>query len=206
MIYLGATGAVIDLLFGDAGTAWWSGEWWLIPLIAAGGLTVAALRQMWRVPEKVPGGVAIIESGHVDETTAPQWAVIAAVSAIAGASLGPSFALIVAGGGFASWIANRRWAEGQADQDYTLTGISGAFGAAFTSPILGAFLVSELAPTRRERYVAAIIPQLIAASIGFVVSTPLLGGRSSVPTSSRRTSSRSQIWPQRSLWASSLRS
>ena len=175
LIYLGATGEVIDLFFGDAGTAWWSGEWWWIPLVAAGGLIVAALRQMWRVPEKVPGGVAIIESGHVDETTAPQWAVIAAVSAIAGASLGPSFALVVAGGGFASWIANRRWAEGQADQDYTLTGISGAFGAAFTSPILGAFLVSELAPTRRERYVAAIIPQLIAASIGFVVFYVVVG-------------------------------
>ncbi|MGB5187651.1 MAG: chloride channel protein [Acidimicrobiia bacterium] len=175
LIYIGATDAVIDLFFGDAGTAWWSGEWWWIPLIAAGGLTVAALRQMWRIPEKVPGGVELIESGHVDETTAPQWAVIAAVSAMAGASLGPSFALVVMGGGLASWIANRRWAEGQADQDYTLTGISGAFGAAFTSPILGAFLVSELAPTRREHYVAAFVPQLIAASIGFVFFYAVVG-------------------------------
>jgi len=175
LVYLGLTGEAIDLFFGEAGTAWWSGEWWWIPLIAAGGLTVAALRQMWRVPEKVPGGVAIIESGHVDETTAPQWAVIAAVSAVAGASLGPSFALVVMGGGLASWIANRRWAEGQADQDYTLTGISGAFGAAFTSPILGAFLVSEIGPTRKERYVVAIIPQLIAAVIGFAIFYAVLG-------------------------------
>ena len=175
LVYLGGTGEVIDLFFGDAGTAWWSGEWWWIPLIAAGGLAVAALRQMWHVPEKVPGGVEIIESGAVDHSTAPQWVVIAAVSAIAGASLGPSFALVVMGGGLASWIANRRWAEGQADQDYTLTGISGAFGAAFTSPILGAFLVSEIAPTRKERYVTAIIPQLIAAVIGFAIFYAVVG-------------------------------
>ena len=175
LIYLGATEEIIGIFFGDAGTAWWSGEWWWIPLIAAGGLTVAALRRMWHVPEKVPGGVAIIESGEVDHTTAPQWAAIAAVSAIAGASLGPSFALVVMGGGLGSWIANRRWAEGQADQDYTLTGISGAFGAAFTSPILGAFLVSEIAPTRKERYVTAIIPQLIAAVIGFAIFYAVVG-------------------------------
>jgi len=175
LIYIGGTGAAIDVFFGDAGTAWWSGEWWWIPLIAAGGLAVASLRQMWSVPEKVPGGVAIIESGKVDHTTAPQWVAIAAVSAIAGASLGPSFALVVAGGGFASWIAKRRWAEGQADQDYTLTGISGAFGAAFTSPVLGAFLVSEVGPTRKKRYVAAIIPQLIAAVIGFAIFYTVVG-------------------------------
>jgi H+/Cl- antiporter ClcA len=175
LIYLGVTGEVIDIFFGDAGTAWWSGEWWWIPLIASGGLAVAALRQTWHVPEKVPGGVAIIESGEVDHATAPRWAAIAAVSAIAGASLGPSFALVVMGGGLGSWIASRRWAERQADQDYTLTGISGAFGAAFTSPILGAFLVSEIAPTRKERYVTAIIPQLIAAVIGFGIFYVVVG-------------------------------
>ena len=175
LIYLGVTGEFIDLFFGDAGSTWWSGEWWWIPLIAAGGLTVAALRQMWSVPEKVPGGVEIIESAQVDHRTAPQWAIIAAVSAVAGASLGPSFALVVMGGGLGSWIAQRRWGAGQADQDYTLTGIAGGFGAAFTSPILGAFMVSELGPTPRNRYVAAFIPQLIAATVGFVVFYMVVG-------------------------------
>ena len=175
LIYLGATGAIIDVFFGDAGTSWWSGEWWWIPLIAVGGISVAALRQAWRVPEKVPGGVKIIESGHVDHTTALQWATIAAVSAVAGASLGPSFALVVLGGGLGSWIAERRWGAGRADQDYTLTGIAGGFGAAFTSPVLGAFMVSELGPTPRNRYVAAFIPQLIASTIGFVIFYTVVG-------------------------------
>jgi len=175
LIYLGVTGEFIDLFFGDAGSTWWSGEWWWVPLIAAGGLAVAALRQMWSVPEKVPGGVEIIESAQVDHRTAPQWAIIAAVSAVAGASLGPSFALVVMGGGLGSWIAQRRWGAGRADQDYTLTGIAGGFGAAFTSPMLGAFLVSELGPTPRNRYVAAFIPQLIASTVGFIVFYMVVG-------------------------------
>jgi len=175
LIYLGVTGEFIDLFFGDAGSTWWSGEWWWVPLIAAGGLAVAALRQMWSVPEKVPGGVEIIESAQVDHRTAPQWAIIAAVSAVAGASLGPSFALVVMGGGLSSWIAQRRWGAGRADQDYTLTGIAGGFGAAFTSPMLGAFLVSELGPTPRNRYVAAFIPQLIASTVGFIVFYMVVG-------------------------------
>ena len=175
LIYLGGTGWVIDRLFPESDGAAWSGEWWWIPLIAFGGLAVVALRTAWRVPETVPGGVAIIEAAEVDARTAPQWVAIAAVSAVAGASLGPSFALVVMGGGLGSWIANRRWAEGGADPDYTLTGIAGGFGAAFTSPILGAFLVSELEPTPRQRYVASIIPQLIASTIGFIIFYSVVG-------------------------------
>jgi H+/Cl- antiporter ClcA len=175
LVYLAATGAVIDSFFGDAGTTWWSGEWWWIPLIAAGGLVIAALRHLWSVPEKVPGGVALIESGAVDHRTAMQWAAISAVSAVAGASLGPSFALVVMGGGLGSWIVARRWGDEEAAQEYTLVGIAGGFGGAFTSPLLGAFLVSELGPTPRTRYVAAIIPQLIAATISFAIFYAVVG-------------------------------
>ena len=175
LIYLGATGWAIARIFAESDGAAWSGEWWWIPLVAFGGFVVVVLRTAWHVPEKVPGGVAVIEAAKVDHTTAPQWVVIAAVSAVAGASLGPSFALVIMGGGLGSWIANRRWAEGGADPDYTLTGIAGGFGAAFTSPILGAFLVSELEPIPRQRYVASIIPQLIASMIGFIIFYAVAG-------------------------------
>jgi H+/Cl- antiporter ClcA len=175
LIYIGGTGWVIDRVFPESDGAMWSGEWWWIPLTAFGGLIVVLLRQMWHVPETVPGGVALIEAADVDHTTAPQWVVLAVVSAITGASLGPSFALVVMGGGLGSWIASRRWAEGGADQDYTLTGIAGAFGGAFTSPILGAFMVSELEPLPRNRYVASIIPQLIASMVGFIIFYSVAG-------------------------------
>ena len=175
LVYLGATGAVVDVIFDRGGVTWWSGEWWWIPLVSLGGLVVAAMRRAWQVPEKVPGGVELIESGHVDHRTVPQWVAIAAVSAVAGASLGPSFALVLIGGGLGSLIVSRRWAESEAGEYYTLTGIAGGFGAAFTSPVLGAFLVSEIGPTPKHRYTAAMLPQLIAASIGFVIFFSVAG-------------------------------
>ncbi len=174
-VYLGATGAAIDEIFGEAGTDWWSGEWWWIPLVTVGGLVLASLRLVWRVPDRVPGGVGLIEAGEVDHTTAAQWVVLAGMSAIFGASLGPSFALVVMGGALGSWIAERRYPQDDAGHDYTLTGIAGGFGAAFTSPILGAFMVSELGPIPRTRYVAAIIPQMIAATVGFALFYAVAG-------------------------------
>jgi len=175
LVYLGATGWAIDHIFPETSGDAWSGEWWWILLVAVGGLVVVILRNAWHIPDKTPGGVAIIEAAEVDHTTAPQWVAIAAVSAVAGASLGPSFALVLMGGGLGSWIASRRWSESAADPDYTLTGIAGAFGGAFTSPILGAFLVSELEPIPRQRYVASIIPQLIASMIGFAIFFGVVG-------------------------------
>ena len=175
LVYLGATGAAIDLVFDNGGASWWSGEWWWIPLVAVGGLGVAALRRRWDIPDEVPGGVALIESGEVDHRTAPQWVAISAVSAVVGASLGPSFALVLMGGGLGSWIVARRWADREAAQYYTLTGIAGGFGAAFTSPILGAFLVSEIGPTPKQRYTTAMVPQLVAASVGFVIFFAVAG-------------------------------
>jgi H+/Cl- antiporter ClcA len=186
LAYLGATGWAIDGIFPDTTGVAWSGEWWWIPLVAAGGFVVVVLRKAWHVPDRTPGGVAIIEAADVDHTTAPQWVAIAAVSAVAGASLGPSFALVLMGGGLGSWIATRRWGGSGADPDYVLTGIAGAFGGAFTSPVLGAFLVSELEPIPRQRYVASVIPQLIASMIGFAIFFGVAGrtflGTYSVPT------------------------
>ena len=170
LAYLAVTGKLTDLVFGDPRIDAWSGDWWWIPFTAAGGLVATALRGWWKIPERVPGGVAVIESGVVDHRVAPSWVGLAAVSAIAGASLGPSFALVMMGGGLGSWIASRRWpGDDNARLDATMAGISGGFGGAFTSPGLGTLLVSELAPIRKERYVEGILPQLIAATVAFAV-------------------------------------
>ena len=140
-----------------------------------GAVVVVWLRKRWDVVEHVPGGVQIIEAGGIDHSSAVKWVGLAIISAVTGASLGPSFALAVMGGSLGSWLADYRWPEDQSNQDYTLTGVAGGFGAAFTSPILAAFIVSELAPTPRARYVAAIIPQLIAATIGFIIYYSVYG-------------------------------
>ena len=89
----------------------------------------------------------------VNHRVAASWVGLAAVSAIAGGSLGPSFALVMIGGGLGSWIASRRWpGDDNARLDATMAGISGGFGGAFTSPGLGTLIVSELAPIRKDHY------------------------------------------------------
>lgn len=175
LVYLTATGALIDSVFGDADGTLWSGQWWWIPLTVAGAVIVVWLRNRWNVVDHVPGGVQIIEAGQIDHSSAVKWVGLAIISAITGASLGPSFALAVMGGSLGSWLADYRWPEDQANEDYTLTGVAGGFGAAFTSPILAAFIVTELAPTPRARYVAGIIPQLISATIGFIIYFSVFG-------------------------------
>jgi H+/Cl- antiporter ClcA len=174
--YLGITGGLTDRIFGDPRIDAWSGDWWWIAFIAAGGVVAAAVRSWLKITDDVPGGVAVIESGTVDHRVAPSWVLLAAVSAIAGASLGPSFALIMIGGGVGSWIASTRWpGDETARLDTTMAGISGGFGGAFTSPGLGTLIVSELAPTPRDRYIESILPQLITATVAFTVFFGVVG-------------------------------
>lgn len=168
LVYLGVSGAAFEGIFGEPRLDAWSGEWWWIGVTAAGGLLVAGLRKWWKTTDKVPGGVAIIESGKVDYKVAPSWVALALVSAVAGASLGPSFALVMMGGGLAAWVASRRWVGNEDARLYsTLAGIAGGFGGAFTSPMLGSLVVSELAPVPKQKYVDALLPQLIGAVVAF---------------------------------------
>lgn len=176
LLYMGVTGAGVGVFFGDAGTDWWSGEWWWIPLIAAGGLIVALLRKWWSIPEDVPGAIELTRRAWVDPTTAPRLAVLSAVSLISGASLGPTYGLVVMGGGVGSWVVSRLRGEDQeAKEEYTLTGVAGGLGSAFGAPLFAAVLSSELSPTRKGRHLTAFIPQLIAATMGYVVFFGITG-------------------------------
>jgi len=176
MVYLSLTGAAASLIFGEPSLEAWSGEWWWVLYIAAGGLLITALRGWWKAQEHIPGGVAVIESGIVNHKVAPSWVGLALVSAVSGATLGPSFALVMMGGGLASWIASRRWPGNEdARLEATMTGISGGFGGAFTSPLLGTIMVSELAPTPQTKYVQSLIPQLLAATVAFAVFYAVVG-------------------------------
>jgi len=89
----------IDRLFGDATSDPWSGEWWWIALTAGGAVLVTAIRKVLTVPDDVPGAIAMAKAARVDPKLAPRLVIISVVSLVTGASLGPSFAIVVAGGG-----------------------------------------------------------------------------------------------------------
>jgi hypothetical protein len=58
LAYSGVTNAAISRAFGDPNPDPWSGQWWWIPLIAAGAVAVAFLRNAWNLPDDVPGAIA----------------------------------------------------------------------------------------------------------------------------------------------------
>lgn len=171
LLYMGITSAGIDFFFGNTGTGWWAGKWWWIPLTALGGLIVSFLRKIWKVPEYVPSPIKMAHVAWVDPDTVIPWVIISAISLITGASLGPFFGFAVMGGGFGSWLVSRveKQGEEEAKHEYTLTGMAGAMGAAFTSPLFAAILASELSPTEKRNYISAFIPALFAATTGFVI-------------------------------------
>lgn len=185
-VYTFVTDAGIELFFGGVGTDWWSGRWWWIPLTAFGGFLVGQMKVSWKVPESVPGGVALIGKGWIEPSLTLKLLTIAVVSAIFGASLGPFFGLIVMGGGLGSWMASKlRNKSVDVRQAYMLTGTAGTAGASFSAPLFGAVMTSELSPTKKVNYTSAFIPQIIAAVIGgtlyFSITNSTLAGSFLLP-------------------------
>jgi H+/Cl- antiporter ClcA len=165
------TGTASGFFFGGTNTGWWNGRWWWIPLTAFGGLIVSLLRKAWKIPKVVPGSVALAQQAWVDPSQALYWIVITTVSLITGASLGPSFGLVVLGGFAGSWLVTRLGLheDEEAKQEYTLTGMAGGMGGGFSAPLFAAVLASELSPTSKRNYITAFIPELFSSTIGFII-------------------------------------
>jgi H+/Cl- antiporter ClcA len=172
VIFMRITGTANSLLYGNTGTGVWDGRWWWIPLTAVGGLIVALLRNIWKIDKEVPGAIALANQAWVDPSKAVYWVLISTVSLVMGASLGPSFGLVVMGGGFGSWLVTRlgkQYEEEDAKQGYALTGMAGGLGGGYSAPLFATVLASELSPTSKSNYIAAFIPELFSATLGFVI-------------------------------------
>jgi H+/Cl- antiporter ClcA len=170
LLYSGVTNFGIDLFYGEPTTEAWSGQWWWIPLVSGGAVLVVVLRGLWKVPEKVPGAIAVAKQGWVDPSSVLSLVSISVISLFVGASLGPSFGIVVSGGGLGAWFVSRSsTTDTEAKHEYSLAGMAGGLGAVFSAPLFAAILASELSPTRKANYVAAFIPQFTAATIGYVI-------------------------------------
>ena len=170
LVYSGVTNFGIDRFYGEPTTDAWSGQWWWIPLVSGGAVLVVFLRGLWTVPDKVPGAIAFAKRGWVDPSSAMSLVLISAISLFVGAGLGPSFGIVVAGGGAGAWIVSRLpTTDTEAQHEYSLTGMAGGLGAVFSAPLFAAVLASELSSTAKAKYVAAFIPQFAAATLGYVI-------------------------------------
>ena len=105
----------------------------------------------------------------------PSIVAVSAVSLVGGASLGPEVALGQIGGGTAGWIARLRGLGEGDTRSLTLSGMAGAFGGLFSSPLISMALVIEVARPARERFERTFFGSLVASSVAFGIYFAIMG-------------------------------
>jgi len=146
--------------------------WWPLPVLLVASLIVA-----WAI-DRLPGpGGHIPANGLSADPTQPidlPGVFVAALGGIGfGIVLGPEAPLIALGGGI-GFIIVRRLARDAPEAAGTLMATSGVFSAIsflFGSPVIAAVLLMEVAGLDRKRMPMVLIPGLLAAGIGSLVST-----------------------------------
>lgn len=151
--------------------------WWPLPVLVLAGVIVAATIQY------LPGTGGHAPSKGFQSTGAPEAAelpgifVAAFVSLALGAVVGPEAPLIAIGGGLAVLIVHAVKKDAPA-QAALVIGAAGSFAAVSTllgSPILGAFLLMEVAGLGGPLLGVLLVPGLLAAGIGSLVFLGLNG-------------------------------
>lgn len=175
--------AYLFLKFVDEGQAWLFQDlptqlgfdsapvWWPVPVLVLAGLLVAL------AIERLPGTAGHEPSAGLSATGTPTGpelpgiALAAFVTLASGAVLGPEAPLIAIGGGLAALAVHlvKRDAPAQAS---VVIGAAGSFAAISTllgSPIVGAFLLMEVAGLAGPLVGVVLAPGLLAAGIGSLV-------------------------------------
>jgi len=185
-LLLGVVGAVVGLVFlgvTDAGNnwydvsdpGWFGGHWWWVAVTAAAGVVVGLLRSLTKLPAKIPGLIADIESAHVDTGLVPGIVLVSAVSLIGGASLGPEQALGAMGGGAGTWIARRKGLDKEDGDANVLNGFAGAYGGLFSSTVIVVMLILEVARPGGQKFAKALVGGIIASSVSFGIYFVIVG-------------------------------
>jgi len=164
LVFLGVTGVGADW-YGDPGLGWFDGEWWWVAVAAGAGLVVGQLRRLFAMPATTPGLIEDLQSEYIDTKMAPKIVAVSAVSLIGGASLGPEVALGQMGGGTGRYIAERRGLNDDRAKEQTLSGMAGAFGGLFSSPLMATILVLEIARPPRRRWGGSFYGSVVASSV-----------------------------------------
>lgn len=185
-VLLGVVGAISGLVFlwiievgpnwyGDVGLGWFDGPLWWVGVATAAGLLVGVLRRAFGMPEATPGLIEDLQNEHVEPRWVPSIVTVSAVSLIGGASLGPEVALGQMGGGTGGLISRRLDLDEDGTKAMTLSGMAGAFGGLFSSPLLSIILVTEIAQPERRRYLRTFYGSLIASSVSLGIYFAIAG-------------------------------
>ncbi|GAA4347921.1 chloride channel protein [Microbacterium rhizosphaerae] len=154
---------------------WMGGQWWWIALTAAAGVVVGLLRMLTRLPEKTPGLIADIQEANVEPRLIPGVLLVSAASLIGGASVGPEKALGTFGGGFGRWLATRTRLSDDDSAAATLSGMGGAYGGLFSSPLIVVVLFVEVVRAGGARFTKILMSTVLSSSISFGIYFAIAG-------------------------------
>jgi len=154
---------------------WMGGHWWWVAVTAAGGLIVGLLRWLTRLPEKTPGLIGDIQDAYIDPRVVPGILLVSTASLIGGASVGPEKALGSFGGGIGQWMSAKRGLDDEGRGVTTLSGMAGAFGGLFSSPVIVVMLIVEVARSGGARLTKVLATTIVSSSISFGIYFAIAG-------------------------------
>lgn len=154
---------------------WMGGHWWWVAVTAAGGLIVGLLRWLTRLPEKTPGLIADLQDGYIDPRVVPGILLVSTASLIGGASVGPEKALGSFGGGVGQWMSAKRGLDDDSRSINTLSGMAGAFGGLFSSPVIVVMLIVEVARSGGAKLTKVLATTILSSSISFGIYFAIAG-------------------------------
>jgi H+/Cl- antiporter ClcA len=176
VLFTSITNGGSNFLFGERSTDPWSGSLYWIPLTSFGAILVTFVRKKLSVAKNVPGAVELAKLAWIEPSGALPLILVAVLSIIFGASLGPSFGIIVLGGGFASWLVTKIGPkfEREEQKEFARTGMAGSLGSVFGAPIIATLLTVELSPSKKQ-YTMTVITRLISSSLGYIIYFGITG-------------------------------
>jgi H+/Cl- antiporter ClcA len=177
VLYLLAIEGGVHVLWGETDQmGWFSGSWQMLVIPTVAGLVAGFAYRRTSLPARFKGFIAELEEGEVEPSTAPGALLVAVVSLIGGASLGPEAPVGTGGGAAGTWLARRRGADDAGTRALTFAGMSAAFGGLVSSPLGGPLLAFELEHEQSSSYYYShLIPGIVAGAVGFGVVYPVVG-------------------------------
>jgi H+/Cl- antiporter ClcA len=150
---------------------------WILLICILGGLGVGLIRSYFK------GNIAIMaedliefnETGRFSLKRGAELFLRGLVSLVCGAPLGPEAPLTVSTGAAGTAIAEKAGMKPPVVTLSSLSAISGFFGAFLSSPFAGALLFIEISLEKGTMTWKAILPTIVAATVGFAAYFLLLG-------------------------------
>jgi H+/Cl- antiporter ClcA len=177
VLYLLVIEGGVHFLWGETDqVGWFSGSWQTVAIPIVAGLLVGIIYRQTSLPPRFKGFIDELEEGEVEPSTAPGALLVAVVSLIGGASLGPEAPVGTGAGAAGTWLARRRGADDAGTRALTFAGMSAGFGGLVSTPLGGPLLAFELEHEQSSTYYYShLIPGIVAGAVGFGVVYPVIG-------------------------------